>query len=132
MEICERRRSPRFDVSLEATVKTQQDFSCSILVFNISSSGLQFCVAQQYIPNLIPNNPHSGGSVPIPIEISLKLQNDAQAKQPFSKINCRIVYIKRSSMHECTVGCRFEQFIDNANRQLEAYIHLKASQSLID
>ncbi len=128
MDINERRHAPRFTVSLEATAKTKHNYTCSIKVFNISSSGLQFSVAQHEIPKILPNNTQENNLTPISIELNLKLQIEPQSNQPISKINCGIVYVKKNSRLECTVGCRFEEFFDGSNLQLEKYINLQASQ----
>ncbi len=130
MEIKERRHAPRFNVLLDAIARTKENHFCPIKVFNISSSGLQFSVAQHEIPKLLPNTKHDSSLAHICIELDLKLEKETLSEQPVSKIRCGIVYIQRKSQLECTVGCRFETFFDNSNLQLEKYIILQASQSL--
>ncbi|MCP4274671.1 MAG: PilZ domain-containing protein [Gammaproteobacteria bacterium] len=129
MEIKERRHAPRFNVSLDALAKTKENHFCPIKVFNISSSGLQFSVAQHEIPKLLPNTKHESSLAHISIELDLKLKIETLSKQPVSKMKCGIVYIQRKSQLECNVGCRFEEFFDNSNVQLEKYIKSQASQS---
>ena len=128
MNINERRRAPRFSVSLEATLKTPDNFSCAISVFNISSSGLKFSIPHSEIPRLLPNNSQENRLTPISIEISVSLQIDTDEKPPISKINCGVVYVQRESLDICAVGCRFEVFYGDASLQLEQYINMRASQ----
>ncbi len=131
MQIKERRQAPRFNVSIDAIVKTNENYGCPVKVFNISSSGLQFSIAQQEIQKLLPNTKEDNDSLePISIELDLKLIIETLSEQPVSKIKCGIIYIQRKSQLECTVGCRFEEFIDNSNLQLEKYIKLQSIESL--
>ena len=135
MEINERRSAPRFTVKLSGTAQTQDNGICPIKVFNISSSGLQFSVAQHEMPKLLPNVPQENNLSPISIQLNLELiidpDPDSNTEQTVSKIQCGIVYVQRSSLEECTVGCRFEEFFDNANEQLEHYIHLQSFQQIV-
>ncbi len=131
MQIKERRQAPRFNVSIDAIVKTNENYGCPVKVFNISSSGLQFSIAQQEIQKLLPNTKEDNDSLePISIELDLKLIIETLSEQPVSKIKCGIIYIQRKSQLECTVGCRFEEFFDNSNLQLEKYIKLQSIESL--
>ncbi len=129
-EVNERRHAPRFNVSLDAIAKTKENYVCPVKVFNISSSGLHFSVAQHEIPKLLPNTKHDRSLAHISIDLELKLKIETLSKQPVVKIKCGIVYIQKKSQRECTVGCRFEEFFDNSNLELEKYIKLQALQSL--
>lgn len=127
MEMKERRHAPRFVVSLEAMVETDDNYLCPVRVFNISSSGLQFSVAQSKIVKLLPNIRQENNLSPVSIKVSLVLAPEINESQT-ARISCGIVYVKKNSSDECSVGCRFEGFFNNAAQQLEQYINLQASQ----
>lgn len=123
MSIEDRRRAPRFAVSFKGTIATKDGHVCAIEVSNISSSGLQFLVAQAEIPHLIPNHSQLNSLTPVQIELicDLPLSKLANA-QTSIRILCGIVYVKKISIDQCKVGCRFEQFYQQSELQLENHI----------
>lgn len=118
MELVERRRAPRFDVALSGTAITSSNHRCKVEVSNISSSGLQFSVDQFEIPNLFPTISEENAMEPIHLELAIQLPSESE--DLFLK--CGIVYVQRKSVDKCVVGCRFEEFMGQADIKLENYI----------
>lgn len=118
MDISERRSAPRFIVSLPGSVLTSSEFRSEIEVTNISSSGLQFGIGQFAMPQLVPNQSENNQLEPVHVKLSIFLADINQLLE----IECGIVYVKRKSIDECSVGCRFERFIENSDRHLENYL----------
>ena len=118
MEIKERRVAPRFKVSLNARLISEFGHQCDIKVTNISSSGLQFSAALQEMPRLLPQSLSANRMQPMKVILQIQLRSANSAV----KVQCGIVYVQRASASQCMVGCRFEQFIDGAQQQLEVFI----------
>lgn len=118
MEIQERRIAPRFDVSLAGQLETESKHLVNILVSNISSSGVQLELQQQEMPHLLPND-HSNNTMS---PVSVKLAIDLNGESKKAEIQCGVVYVQRKSISHCIVGCRFEEFYDNADSRLESFI----------
>ncbi len=76
-------------------------------------------------PKKLANESTPKSLVEQPTDASLTqvLDIDTQNKSDaIIQISCGIVYIKRQSMTQCSVGCRFEQFIGNSNERLSDYL----------
>jgi len=118
MNLAERRSAPRFEVSLSGTVAKDDGHLSNIQVSNISSSGLQFVVAQHEIPTLLPNISSTNTMSPVQVTLTIELADN----EPPLTIKCGIVYLQRKSLVQCFVGCRFEEFLDQGHERLESYI----------
>ena len=114
----DRRSAPRFAVSLKGTIATADDYISAIEVSNISSSGLQFIVAQAELPCIIPNISETNSLTPVKIELNFNLPESKKS----IKISCGIVYIKIISIDQCRMGCRFEKFYRQSDLDLEEFI----------
>lgn len=118
MELIERRSAPRFEVSIPGQACTQDSHCSFIQITNISASGLQFIVAQPEMPWLLPNVSDVNNMNPVSIRLTIEIQQD----QEKVKVQCGIVYIRRNSRDTCIVGCRFEEFVEDGQIRLEAYV----------
>ena len=73
MSIEDRRSAPRFAVSLKGTITTADNHVSDMEVSNISSSGLQFIVAQSELPCIIPNISQTNSLTPVKIDLNFNL-----------------------------------------------------------
>jgi len=119
----DRRSAPRFKVLIKGTITSTTGQISSVEISNISISGLQFEIAQAEIPQLIPNLSPTNSMTPVQIDLIFDLPHSQTANAQTSvRILCGIVYLKKISIDQCNVGCRFEQFYQQSERQLENYI----------
>lgn len=145
MGLTDRRKSPRFAVSLCGSVLTRDGYCMPVEVSSISKSGLQFTVDHSEMPKLLPNLSQRNAATPVPIELVFDIDTDEEqppqvdfsefgfSEFEFSelglseecrsiRIQCGIVYINRISIQQCSVGCRYEQFYGDSSERLEAYL----------
>jgi len=127
MSISERRTAPRFSVALKGNVKTNKDNNFAIRVSNVSSSGLMFIIDTKEIPNLLPNESDKNNMGPVPVELDIELSE----RENNLIIQCGIVYVQRRTASSCTVGCRFEKFVDNSGKLFEEYLCGLNAQTLV-
>ncbi len=137
--LADRRADSRFDVLLHGVATTQDGQKSFIQICNISSSGLQFAVDQAEMVTMLPNKSEKNTLKPVSIKlkihldqkndrlISTELESDRGSNTQINQstpleINCGIVYIKRKSIDQCIVGCRFENFCDDSDERLESYL----------
>lgn len=120
----ERRNAKRFDVSLLGNSVTSTGRISEIEVTNISSSGLQFDIDQVEMLTLVPNDHQTNRLSPVGIEVNIELPLTLIKGNQVApiRISCGIVYVRRKTLELCSVGCRFENFIDNASDRLTDYI----------
>lgn len=114
----ERRREPRFDVSLPATLVDRQGTQFSGRIINISRSGMQIEVNNECIPLLMPNMGRRGISQPLPLLVTMSLPDEFPAVQVYSGI----VYFNRLTRTTSGIGCRFESFLEKGASVLHDYI----------
>lgn len=124
----ERRTAQRFAVSFDGEYITSTNETSKITVVNISQSGLQFLTEQMNVLTLVPNSGTTNNMSPVSIRLSFDLgfelpseSLDGSTVSPL-EIVCGIVYVQRHSMNICVVGCRFEEFLDDASERLSAYL----------
>jgi len=122
MKLTERRSAPRFEVSLDGTAKTNEGHLSEIKVSNISSSGLQFSIAQHEVPQIFPNPDLNNSLDPIHLELKIELPESHSSGATNLSIKVGIVYLKRVGIDLCVAGCRFEHFESDALVILENYI----------
>lgn len=119
----DRRSAPRFEVLIKGTITSSTGQISSVEISNISASGLQFNIAQAEIPHLIPNHSQTNTMTPVQIDLSCDLPHSQITNaKTLVRIQCGIVYVKKISIDQCNVGCRFEQFYRQSEQQLENYI----------
>jgi PilZ domain len=129
----ERRSAERFEVSFHGEYETADGAKDSITVVNVSKSGLQFLTEQMNVLTLCPNTGSTNKMSPISIklrfELGFELPDQATDYQQVTSlaVQCGIVYVKRHSMTSCVVGCRFEEFLDDASERLSCYLAHKNS-----
>ncbi|WP_196139727.1 PilZ domain-containing protein [Aliikangiella sp. G2MR2-5] len=116
-DLVERRKAPRFKVSLSGLARTQLGYSFEIEVNNISSSGLQFTMWQAEVPILFDLQSSQNTLNPIQVKLTINLSPEKHVS-----VNCGVVYLNRNSADRCSVGCRFEAFIDKGASQLEDFL----------
>ncbi|MEE4244968.1 MAG: PilZ domain-containing protein [Kangiellaceae bacterium] len=122
MDIVERRIANRYQVNLPAVLSTVTGEALKAQVSNISISGLHIVINNADLPMLLPNNDREFKIETVAVGINMLLP------PPFKpvEVNLGIVYLKRVSMHQTGVGCRFESFVGQSSRTLFEYIlHLE-------
>jgi c-di-GMP-binding flagellar brake protein YcgR len=117
LDLMERRREPRFDVSLTANIKTQQQAIIEGTVCNISRSGMKVLVANEYLPALMPNLSRDDKHF-LALHIAITLPELAE---PIF-VHCRLVYFNRASRESVALGCGFECFEGGAAKALTSFI----------
>ena len=114
----ERRVSKRYEVELDSRIQVEEGTVYGAQVVNISSSGLQLQVSNQIIPYLMPNKERKFVLDTVSLDIDMTLPGIENS----TSIKLGIVYMRRISMHESVIGCRFEAFNQSSARDLEHYI----------
>lgn len=120
----DRRFTQRYNVSLLGLSINPRARISAIEITNISASGLQFNVDQIEMMTLLPNDTDKNMMNPTAVELNFEVPtvDTSISKPPMVKVECGIVYVRRISLSECAVGCRFENFLENSNEILTRYI----------
>lgn len=125
----DRRVAPRFAVQLPAKLTLANGQNIDATVVNLSLSGLQLQVDNQTVPTLMPNQSREFQLDTIPLTINIALPNEIDEVE----IKLGLVYLRRVSMQESLIGCRFEAFYQKSASMLERFIKsIRATTSPIE
>ncbi len=116
--IVERRIADRFTVDLPAIAEVKSGDECTVEITNISASGIQLQVHNHVMPMLLPNIDREFKVDTVPFVLRASLPGTLGEVE----IRIGIVYIKRISMVESVIGCRFEEFYNHSEIQLEQFL----------
>jgi hypothetical protein len=117
-QVSERRKMPRYSVSLNGLLKTLEKHCSRIKVSDISLSGLSLEINTEELPKIISNAIQDNRLSPI----SIRLEVDIGDQSSLLKIQCGIVYLQRKDINLSILGCRFESFSDDSSQRLENYL----------
>lgn len=89
-----------------------------VLIPNVSVSGLQILLSNEVLPKILPNIERKDiiDTVPLIVEIELPEQ------QSCLTIRLGVIYLRRHSMDDSLLGCRFEWFYQDSARRLAEYL----------
>ena len=122
LDLIERRGDPRFDVSLPATITSQDGQSIRGEICNISRSGMRVIISNEHLPLLMPNIGRDHHQ-PLPLKMAIELP---ELTDPII-VHCGMLYFNRVSRQTSSAGCRFEFFEEGAVEALMGFLQgLKA------
>lgn len=118
MQLKERRSAPRYEVDLAGQIRTRGNYCCSVTITNISSSGLQCQFLGQHLPEIFNDLDIHNKLEPIHLRLTISLLE----LNATVEIDVGIVYLNRCNENNCSIGCRFEAFIEEGDKLFEAYL----------
>lgn len=114
------RISPRFKTNFAARVETEH-FCIPASITNVSSSGLQFECEHKTLFILMPNINRRDAHRPIQFHVRFKTPGLDKTLKDIDLI-CSVIYTRRINQQTAIVGCEFNSFEGDSEKNLLEYI----------
>ena len=125
LDIAERRRTPRYEITLDVDIVLEDGNVLSAKTRNISSDGIQLNCDSWVTDEIEPRGiqSHTINQIKLKVITDLPIKN-AEGSYDTNKlyVNCRILSVQRISQEEYMLNLSFIDFENATEKVLNAYI----------